>query len=204
MKHDTRHREEHTRQNPKDHQGDGNINESVHSYCYRDKWSCREALVSPFSPAEYLAERRRLDVAIQTTALEERRDVRFAAGEILELLERIFAAAAGKKRLAKTIAILAGHAAVLLDPLHGVGIEDFAPDIGVVTRGVIAGEGVRKIRTAIARRHGRKIDPGFLQRLGLECEGVFRDLVRLELMPGLVEQRRGEVFRGLEALVEFS
>ena len=101
-----------------------------------------------------VASRLRRRLSVQSPPLEQRSDLWFAAtGEIPELAHRILAASARKEHLAETVAVLTLQAAVLLDPLHGVRVEHFAPNIGVVASGVAAGEGVREISGAITRRH---------------------------------------------------
>ena len=101
------------------------------------------------------------------------------------------------------IAVFAGQAAVFFHPFDAVGIEHFAPKIRVITGRVAAGEGVREIKAAITRRHRRKIDPGFLQRLLSKRDCVLRNLGRFQLMPCLIEQRRGEVLGCFVSLIEF-
>jgi hypothetical protein len=67
-------------------------------------------------------------------ALEQRVDLRLATRpvKVPELAHWILAAAAREQHLAEAIAILALQAAVVLDPLHGVRVEDLAPDVGVI------------------------------------------------------------------------
>ena len=101
--------------------------------------------------------------------------------------------------------LVARQAAVLLDPLHRVGIEHFRPDVRVVARRVTAHD-VAEVRRAVTRRHRREIDAVLLQRFGFERHHVRRrrHLVRRDLVPRLVEQRRAQVLGGGEALVELA
>ena len=132
---------------------------------------------------------------LKSAALEQRTDLRIAAaGEVPELPDRIFAAAAREQHLAETIAVLALQAAVLLDPLDGVRIEHFAPDVGVIAGRVAARERVREIRRPIARRHRCELNARFLERFSFKGERVGWNLIGPDLMPRLIEQRRREVF----------
>ena len=60
-----------------------------------------------------------------------------------------------------------------LEPLDGVGVEHFRPDVGVVA-GRVAAHDVAEVRRAVARRHRREVDAVLLQRVGLERHHVRR------------------------------
>ncbi len=76
----------------------------------------------------------------EPAALQQRRGVGFAAGEILKKLHGVLAAAAKKKRVAEVVAVFTFEAAVFLEPLDTVGIEHLAPEVAVITGRVTAGE----------------------------------------------------------------
>src|SRR2546423_408931 len=59
----------------------------------------------------------------QAAAFQEGRDVGIAAGEVLEQLQGVVAAATGEKGFAEVIAVLALQAAVLFHPLDAIRIE---------------------------------------------------------------------------------
>ena len=63
---------------------------------------------------------------------------------------------------------------------------------------------MREVGAAVARRHGVESDSGRLERIRLECLDIRRglDLLGRDLVPRLVEQRRGQVLGGGEAPVE--
>src|SRR5690348_8947721 len=100
----------------------------------------------------------------KSTTFQQRLQIRFMAREIVEERHRILAAAAGKQRATEIVAVFTGESAVLLEPLHAIGIEHFGPDIRVVTGGIAARKYVGEIRAVITRRHRSKGDAGFLQR----------------------------------------
>jgi hypothetical protein len=144
--------------------------------------------------------RRRL---VETAPLQERPDVRIGAGEVAEHDQRVLAAAAREDGLAETVAVGADQAAVLLEPLDAVGIEHLGPDVRVIARGVAAFEDVSEIGATVAWRHGGEVDAGPVQGGGFKGHHIVRHFAGFELVPGLVEERRREVFRRRKALVEF-
>src|SRR5438128_945852 len=86
---------------------------------------------------------------------------------------------AARSRPAAAVAVVALQSAMFLDPLNRIGIQHFAPDIGVVTGRVIAGESVREIWTAITRRNWRKIYTSLVQGIRFESHRVFRHIGRV-------------------------
>ncbi len=91
---------------------------------------------------------------------------------------------------------------MLLEPLHGVGVQHFAPKIRIVARRISAGEHMGAISGAVPGRHGRKVEAVLLQDSSFAGSDIVRNLLRLELMPRLIENRCGGQFRSLETLVE--
>ncbi len=87
------------------------------------------------------------------------------------------------------IAVLALHAAVLLEPLDGIGIQHFAPDIGVITGGVAADD-MGEIGAAVTWRNGIHGHACGFKGAGLEIQQVFGtgDFLRGQLVQGLIEQ----------------
>ena len=98
---------------------------------------------------------------LETAANEERFDVGLSAGEIAEETEGIGGAAAREKFGAEAVTVGALEAAVLFDPFDGVGVEDFRPNVRIITGGVAAGEGVGKIRRAVAWWNRGEVDAVF-------------------------------------------
>src|SRR5688572_16325426 len=68
----------------------------------------------------------------EPATFEQWLDVGLTAGEVAEQVHRFVRAAAGEQQLAKAVAVFALEAAVLFEPLDGVGIEDLAPNVGVI------------------------------------------------------------------------
>src|SRR5690606_16630333 len=68
----------------------------------------------------------------QAALFEQRLDLRLMAGEIAEQLHRIDTTAARQQGRAEVVAVLAAEATVLAEPLLGVGVQHFRPDVGVV------------------------------------------------------------------------
>src|SRR5690606_6120167 len=102
----------------------------------------------------------------------------------------------------EAVAVRSAEPAVAREPLDGVGIQYFAPDVRVVTRVVAAGEGVGEIGAGIAGGHGRIAEACGCQCLSLEGGDIGDAGTRFELMPGLVEQGGSQVLAGGETLVE--
>ena len=95
------------------------------------------------------------------------------------------------------------QAAVLGEPVDGVGVEHLAPDVGVVAGAVAAAEDVVEVGGAVARRRGRHVDArGRAAPRPRTRSTSSTVVVRREAVPRLVQQRRGEVLRGREALAE--
>ena len=78
----------------------------------------------------------------QASAGKEGFDAGITTAKLSECIHRVPAAAAGKKRPAKVVAVGAGKPPIFFEPLHGVGVEYLAPDIGVVPGAVAAAEGL--------------------------------------------------------------
>src|SRR3954470_17273474 len=78
--------------------------------------------------------------------LEQRLDLRIASAEGAVHRRRVLGAAAGEDHFAEAVAVRAGHAAVFLEPVVGVVVEHFAPEVGVVAGRVAAAPDVRKVR----------------------------------------------------------
>ena len=98
----------------------------------------------------------------------------------------------------EAVAVGPGQAAVLLEPLDGVGVQHLAPDVGVVAGGVrrrrrCAGSS----RCGSAAGSGRGPRPAAASALASNASDVVRDR-RLPSsdVPRLVEQRRAEVLGG--------
>src|SRR6266540_3320485 len=85
-------------------------------------------------------------------------------------------------------AVFAFQSAVFFEPFDRIGVEYFAPDVGVITGRVTAGERVRKIKASVTRRHRRKIDTGLVQCLRLKGDCVLRNIRWIQLMPCLIEK----------------
>src|SRR5690606_18159059 len=66
---------------------------------------------------------RRKALLVQAAALEEGLDVGGVAGEVLEQVQGVLAAALRQQRGAEVVAVLAAQAAVLLEPLHRVRVQ---------------------------------------------------------------------------------
>ncbi len=127
-------------------------------------------------------------------------EVRVAAAEGAERLQRVPAVAPGEQLGPEEIAVGAAEAAVFLEPFHGVGVQDLAPDVGVVAGGVPAArENVLEVAGPVARRDQAVGDPGRGQGLRLEFDGVVREVGAVQDMPGQVQQGRAEVLGGAEA-----
>ena len=104
--------------------------------------------------------------------------------------------AARQQPRAERVAVRALQAAVLAEPLDGVGVEHLGPDVRVVAGRVAAAEDVVEVGRAVARRHRREVDAGRSQRGRLErldLLDVRRDLVgrRAGTRPGRAARRRG-------------
>src|SRR5437868_9556750 len=138
--------------------------------------------------------------AIESTAFQQRLDVGIAPGEIFEQAERIGRSTTREQRFSKAIAVFAFQSAVLLNPLDAVGVEDFAPEIRIISGRISAGESMRKIKAAVARRHRWKINAGLVQRFLFKHDSIRRNPRWIELMPGLVELRSRQVFGRFESL----
>src|SRR5947207_12648432 len=80
------------------------------------------------------------------------------------------------------------QSSMFLDPFHAVGIEDFAPDIRVISSGISSEESVREIWAAITGWDRRKIDPTFTQRRRFKSHCILGYFRWVELIPGLIEQ----------------
>ena len=98
---------------------------------------------------------------LETAANEERFDVGLTTSEITEETESIGSAAAREKFLAEAVAVGSLEAAILFDPFDGVGVQDLRPNVRVITGGVAAGEGVGKIRRAVAWWDRGEVDAVF-------------------------------------------
>src|SRR5438874_2219049 len=93
--------------------------------------------------------RRRLP--FQPTPLQQRLDVRIAPHKILEQTQRISRTTTTEQCLPEATAILALQSSMFLDPFHAVGIEDFAPDIRVISSGISSEEIARHAGSAESR-----------------------------------------------------
>src|SRR5436190_4543527 len=138
----------------------------------------------------------------QPSSLQQWLDVGLPTHKILEQNKGISRTAAAEQGISESITILALQTSMFFDPLYTVSIEYFAPDIGVVTSGISTRKGVRKIRGSIPRRNGPKIDSRLLQRGGLKGQRILWHIRWIELVPSLIEQRRGKVLGRLVPLVE--
>ena len=112
-----------------------------------------------FSPATPLRSTR------EAAALQQRLDHGIPAAEVAVRLQRVLRAADTEQAGAEAVAVLAEQAAVLLEPLDGVGVEHLAPDVGVVAGVVAARERVREVRARVARRNGRVVETDRRERL---------------------------------------
>jgi hypothetical protein len=86
--------------------------------------------------------------------VQERLDHRVPAAEIAEGLERVFRAANAEEPVAESVTVFSREPTVFGEPFDGVGVENLAPDVGVVPRVVSTGEGVGEVGARIAGRHG--------------------------------------------------
>lgn len=101
------------------------------------------------------------------------------------------------------IAVLAFQAAVLLEPLDTLGIQNLAPDIGVIA-GRVSAHDVTEVGRAVTRRNNGEVCASFGEYLRLRFHQRFRgrnvsqrDLVQLRINDG-----RGKVLARIEALIE--
>ena len=96
---------------------------------------------------------------------------------------------------------------MLFEPLHGIGIEDFGPNIGIISRIVAIGKDVIEVRRAIARRRRGDIEFDASQELVFErFEAVARNhgqMFQIELIPSLIEHRGPQILDRRIALIEF-
>src|SRR6478609_5031022 len=74
--------------------------------------------------------------SFQAAALEERLQGGVPPAEGAERLERVPAVAAGEQFGAEAVAVGPAEPAVLGEPVHGLGVQHLAPDVGVVARSV--------------------------------------------------------------------
>jgi hypothetical protein len=74
----------------------------------------------------------------QAAAFQQRLDHGIAAAEVAEQVHGIGRTAARQQGLAEVVAVLAQQAAVFLEPFDGVGVQLFAPQVGVVAGRVAA------------------------------------------------------------------
>src|SRR4051812_26765815 len=73
-----------------------------------------------------------LSRGLQPALDEQRVDDRVAAAEVAVERRRFLAAAAREDHVAEALTVLAGHPAVLLEPVVGVVVDQLAPHVGVV------------------------------------------------------------------------
>src|SRR5262249_23333711 len=127
------------------------------------------------------------------------------AREIAEQFERLTAATSRKQCPAKAVTVLAREATMRFKPLHGIGIQHFAPKIRVVATRITAGENVREIGAAITRRHGGEVQPALAKSGAFEVTdiGGVGDVSRFQLVPRLVDDICRNEFSSRETLVEF-
>src|SRR6187455_3151377 len=75
---------------------------------------------------------------VEPAPLEQWLDARLAPAELHVQALGLLRAAARKQRVAEALAVGALEPAVLLEPLDRVGVEDLAPDVGVVAGRIAA------------------------------------------------------------------
>ncbi len=88
------------------------------------------------------------------------------------------------------------------EPLVGVMVQHFGPEVGVVTGRVAAAPDVVEVGGAVTRRHLRQVDLELLQRAGFEGAHILQRGIGLLRVPGQVKQRGRQVLGGRVALVE--
>src|SRR5258706_8835975 len=81
----------------------------------------------------------------QPSLLQQRFHLRIASAEGAIHRRRILGATSRKDHLAELVAVGAGHAAVLLEPVVGVVVEHFAPEVGVIAGRVAATPDMGKV-----------------------------------------------------------
>src|SRR5690606_29840945 len=81
---------------------------------------------------------------LEATLLEQRFDLGIAAAEVAVERRHVLGAAARQDHVAEALAVLARHATVFAEPVVGVVVEHFAPEVGVVARRVPAAPHVRE------------------------------------------------------------
>src|SRR5665647_2377022 len=142
---------------------------------------------------------------VQAAPGQQRLDPRLPPPQVTKGIHRVQRTAAGEQTPPEGLAVLPAEPPVLLEPRHGVRVQHLRPDVAVVGRGIPAAEHVVEVRRAVPGRHGAQRHPGRLQRSLLEL-GHLRDvvghLVGCQLVPRLVEERRGQVLRRGEPFVE--
>src|SRR5690625_389357 len=74
----------------------------------------------------------------QTSACQKRLKVRSAAAQVPIQIQHVGAATSAEQRLAEAQPVCAAEAAIFFEPLHGVCIKDFRPNIGLVARVITA------------------------------------------------------------------
>ena len=113
---------------------------------------------------------------LKPAAFEEGFDAWVPAQERAEQVHGLVAAAAREQGVTKPVPDRTAQPAMGFDPIDRVGVEDFAPDIGVIAGGVtVAAEDVGEVGAAVAGRDRREIDSptrGPSQRDPLASESI--------------------------------
>src|SRR6266480_2643672 len=85
----------------------------------------------------------RCKLPFQSAPFQQRLDVRIAPDKILKQTQRVSRTTATEQRLSEAFAILALQPSMFFNPFHAIGIEHFAPDVRVISRGISSGKRVR-------------------------------------------------------------
>ncbi|MBG9885503.1 hypothetical protein ABE10_02645 [Bacillus toyonensis] len=141
------------------------------------------------------------DVA-QTTALQERADLRVVSAEVAVGVAGVLRAAYSQQAFTEAVAVRASEPAVLPEPLDRVGVEHLAPDVGVVACAVAAREDVGEGGCGVSGRHRGIVQSDVRERCGLESLHVIDLASRCDGVQGLVEPCRREILAREETLVE--
>src|ERR1700688_4997410 len=83
---------------------------------------------------------------LQASLFDQRLDLRVAAAEGAIERRGVLRSAPRKDHLAEALAVGAGHAAVLPEPVVGVVVDHLAPEVGVVAGRIAARPDVREVR----------------------------------------------------------
>ncbi|KAG1467295.1 hypothetical protein G6F57_013087 [Rhizopus arrhizus] len=116
--------------------------------------------------------------------LQQRLHRRVLAAEIAVQGRQLHAVATREDLVAELLAVGGGQATVLGEPLVGVMVEHFGPEVGVVAGRVATAPDVVEVGGAVTRRHLRQVDLELLQRAGFKGAHILQRRVGQQRVPG--------------------